>query len=97
VNGTWPGGSNDQVWIKNTGTRAIDAWDVMWSFDGSQQITDSWSADVTQDGPAVSASNLSWNATIKPGDRSTSGFNTCGSTGDAPMLFRVDGQPCSVG
>jgi endoglucanase len=97
VHGTWPGGFNTQIWIRNTGDEPIRGWQLSWTFAGDQTIDHGWSADYEQDGAVVTAENLKWNATLKPGGRTTIGF-----IGDAPgqvlepWLFELDGEPCTT-
>ena len=95
VNGTWPGGSNTQVWIKNTGTAPINGWKVRWTFAGTEVINNLWSGAVTQAGKIVSVQNLSWNKTIAAGQSLTFGFIASGTVGAEPLLFTLNGAPCT--
>jgi len=98
VHGTWPQGFNTQVWLKNTGPTATDGWDLRFAFEGAQTITDHWSSSLTQVGSVVLGENLSWNARIRPGDRTTFGFigGSTSGPGATPLLFLVDGAACTV-
>jgi endoglucanase len=95
VNGTWSNGSNTQVWIKNTGSSAISGWNLRWTFDGSEHIDNLWSGSLTQSGKSVSVKNLDWNKSIAPGASLTFGFITSGTTGAEPLLFTLNGKPCT--
>ncbi|MCU1418567.1 MAG: hypothetical protein JWP32_2741, partial [Schumannella sp.] len=97
VNGSWPDGANVQVWIKNTGTKPIDGWALRWTFAGPQSIAQIWSASASTSGGSVTATNLSWNKLIKPGERLTFGFLTKTVKGAAPepLLFTLNGKPCT--
>jgi cellulase/cellobiase CelA1 len=55
------------VTIANTGSSAINGWTLAFTFPGGQKITNFWNAAVTQVGASVTATNMSWNATIAPG------------------------------
>ena len=98
VHGTWPQGFNTQVWLKNTGTTAVDGWDIRFAFEGAQTINNHWSADLDQVGSVVRGENLSWNARIRPGDRTTFGFigSSTSGPGAEPLLFLVNGAACTV-
>ena len=96
VNGTWPGGYNAQLWITNTGTKAITAWDVAWTFPAGQSVGNGWSATYTVVGGRQHARSLDWNTTIKPGERLTIGFIGATTGGAAePLLFTLNGKGCT--
>ncbi|WP_197024734.1 glycoside hydrolase family 6 protein [Cellulomonas sp. KRMCY2] len=98
VHGTWPRGFNTQVWLKNTGTTTIDGWQLAFAFGGGQTVDHMWSASYEQVGQVVTASNLTWNATIRPGARTTFGFigRTDGGPNPEPLLFLRNGAACTV-
>ncbi|WP_286217212.1 cellulose binding domain-containing protein [Paraoerskovia sediminicola] len=99
VHGVWPGGFNAQVTLKNTGDEAVEGWELGWHLDSGESVAKHWSADVAQDGDRVSASNLSWNRVVEPGQSVTFGYT--GRTNDAdvtaPDAFTMDGIPCQAG
>lgn len=99
IHGTWPGGYNTQIWIKNTGATTINGWDLTWAYPGDDTVThQAWSANWSQDGANVSATSYPWNATIKPGKRTTIGYiGDPGVLKDAqPEQFWLNGQPCTT-
>jgi lysophospholipase L1-like esterase len=73
VVGQWQGGFQGQVVITN-GSAARSAWRASFTFTAGQQITQVWSATVTQSGSGVTATNLSWNGALAPGASTTFGF-----------------------
>ncbi|AYY14900.1 endo-1,4-beta-xylanase [Actinobacteria bacterium YIM 96077] len=96
----WGGapGFTASVDITNTGSGTIDGWTLEFTFPGDQTITDSWSADWSQSGADVTATNASWNGTIGPNQSISIGFN--GSYTDsnpAPTEFTLNGEPCTTG
>ncbi len=95
--GQWPEGFNTQVTITNTGTEAIDGWSLSWSFLGGQAVRRHWSTDITQDGATVTAKNLAWNKTIKPGRSITFGFIGAEAPGPNPKpeRFLLNGTICT--
>ncbi|WP_396449127.1 cellulose binding domain-containing protein [Actinomadura sp.] len=77
--GSWGGGFQGEVTVENTGSAAITAWKVSWTFGGGQAVSQFWGAEVTQDGAAVTAANESWNGALAPGATATFGFIGTGS------------------
>ncbi|GAA1507356.1 endoglucanase [Agromyces terreus] len=94
VHGSWPGGFNTQIWVENTGTAPIDSWQLGWTFDGDQRIQNLWSGSAKQTGAEVRVDSLSWNAKLKPGQKTTLGFIGAGAPAQ-PWLFTLDGKPCT--
>jgi endoglucanase len=87
VDSQWNPGFTDTVTVTNSGTATTHGWKVTWTWPGSQQITSSWNATVTQSGSAVSAVNLSYNNAIAPGANTTFGIQgTWSGTNAAPAL-----------
>jgi hypothetical protein len=72
--GSWTGGYQEQFTVSDTGTAAISAWSVGFSFASSQTIANSWNAVVTQSGAQVTAVNESYNGTLAPGGSTTWGM-----------------------
>lgn len=95
VHGTWPKGSTTQIVIKNTGSTPINGWTLRWSFSKTEVITKLWSGSKVQTGAAVAVTNLSYNAKVAPGKSVTFGFNASGSVGAEPLLFTLNGKPCT--
>lgn len=90
----WAGGFTANVTITNNGTTAINGWTLIWTFPGDQQITSAWNGTVTQSGAAVTATNLSYNATIPPGGSTSFGFQgTWTSNDSSPTAFTLNGTP----
>jgi endoglucanase len=95
VHGSWPNGFTAQVWLTNTGTTALDGWNVSWSFPDAQGITNIWSVDAKLSGATLTAANLPWNKRIEPGATITFGFNGLTRLANPnPELFRVSGSAC---
>ncbi|MBO4275844.1 cellulose-binding domain-containing protein, partial [Microbispora triticiradicis] len=95
---TWPGGFNANVKITNTGTTAVDGWKLAFSFPlATQHVDYGFSAKWTQTGSDVTAENLLWNKTLKPGQSVYIGFN--GRQTDAnpsPTAFTLNGRTCTT-
>jgi cellulase/cellobiase CelA1 len=84
--------------LTNTGSAALSGWTLTFTLPGGQRITPpGWSATWAQSGQAVTATPLSWNATLAPGASTSIGFNGA-HTGDTaePAAFSVNGASCTV-
>jgi cellulase/cellobiase CelA1 len=96
VKNEWTGGFTANLTVTNSGTAAINGWTVAFSFPGDQKITNAWNATVTQSGAAVTAANVSYNATIAPGGNVQFGFQgTWASNDTSPAAFTLNGTACS--
>lgn len=92
----WSGGFTANVTITNNNTSPINGWSLTFGFPGDQKITSAWNAAVTQNGSSVTATNLSYNASIAPGGSQSFGFQGTWTLGNAsPTSFFVNGAPCS--
>ncbi|HEV7961571.1 MAG TPA: cellulose-binding domain-containing protein [Actinoplanes sp.] len=93
----WSTGYVAQVGVANTGTAAINGWSLAFSYPGDQRITSGWNAAVKQTGAAVTAANLSYNASIAPGASVT--FGVTGGwrvSNAAPTSFTLNGATCQT-
>ena len=84
VTGSWQGGFQGEVTVANTGDLPINGWSVHWTYTGDERISQAWSAEVTQNGTAVTAVNAAWNGGLAPGASTSFGFLASGSPASAP-------------
>src|ERR1051326_2561695 len=94
----WPGGVTAQLTLQNSGTTAWNGWTMTFHFpDAGQKVgPNPWSANWSQSGTAVTATNLSWNANIAPGGNTQIGFNGTWTTADpVPTDFAINGVACT--
>ena len=92
----WVGGFVANITITNNGTSAVNGWTLTYGFPGDQKITNAWNASVTQNGQAVSATNLSFDAMIAPGGTVTYGYQGTWTNNDtAPSAFTLNGTACA--
>ncbi len=99
ITNQWQGGFGTSLTITNTGTTAINGWNLQFSFPNGQTITQIWNGTVTQSGSAVTITNVSYNASIPAGATLSSepGFNGAWSgTNTAPTSFKLNGAACTV-
>ncbi|MEV0609311.1 glycoside hydrolase family 9 protein [Polymorphospora rubra] len=94
----WNSGFTGTVTVRNTGGTTLSGWTLRWTFPtAAQQVTQSWSATVTQTGTQVTATNVAWNGALAPGGSTTFGFNAAhGGTNPKPTTFTLNGTACTV-
>jgi xyloglucan-specific exo-beta-1,4-glucanase len=93
----WAGGFTANLTITNTGTTAINGWTLTFTFPGSQQVAQGWSAVFAQQGANVTVTNASFNSTIAAGTTVNPGFNgTWTVSNPSPTSFSLNGKTCSV-
>jgi hypothetical protein len=92
----WNDGFGTAMTIENTGTTAVNGWNLTWTWAGNQKITESWDATYTQSGANAKLTNASYDAAIAPGATLTGiGFNASYSgTNTAPTAFSLNGTLC---
>ncbi|WP_369193989.1 cellulase family glycosylhydrolase [Streptomyces djakartensis] len=97
VTGSWPGGFQGEIVLRNTGTAAIDGWTLRWTFADGQRVGSLWGGTVTQSGSGVSVTAAPYTAKIPAGGSVTLGFTaTRGATDAGPAAFTLNGADCSV-
>lgn len=85
----WGSGFTATVRITNTTPSAIDGWQVSWSYQNNA-VTNAWNAQLSG---GYSASNLSWNRIIAPGQSVEFGLQ--GVTNSGPVETpRITGTAC---
>lgn len=86
------GGFTAHVILTNTGD-PISGWELEFDLPGSASLTHGWSANWSQSGQTLTATDLGWNGNLGTGDSTTIGFNGTGYAGD-PGTFAVNGVEC---
>ncbi|MER5892888.1 glycoside hydrolase family 6 protein [Streptomyces sp. NPDC001876] len=95
IQNQWNGGLTAAVSVTNTGD-ALSAWQLEWSFAGSEKVSQGWNATVTQSGAAVTAKNLSYNGALASGASTSFGFNATGNgNSTVPATFKLNGVTCN--
>ncbi|MFC5827152.1 cellulose-binding domain-containing protein [Nonomuraea insulae] len=92
----WGGGFGANVAIKNLGD-PLASWTLRWTFGAGQTIGQAWNAAVTQNGSAVTASNVGWNGSLATGGSTSFGFNGTwnNSSNPVPAGFTLNGVACT--
>ncbi|SNY73802.1 glycoside hydrolase family 6 protein [Paractinoplanes atraurantiacus] len=95
---SWSTGFTGAVTVTNLGDPISGGWRVTWAFPGNQQITQGWSATISQSGQNVTATNPSWSTTIGTNASVNFGFNANYSgTNTNPASFSLNGTACTGG
>ncbi len=97
IQNQWPGGFTNSTTITNTGSTAISSWTLKFTFLASQQVTQGWNGNFSQQGNQVTVQNMSYNGSISPGDSTSLGFNgSWTGSNPNPTAFTVNGTACST-
>ncbi|MGV8834873.1 glycosyl hydrolase [Cellvibrio sp.] len=96
VTNSWGAGATASIEITNTGTTALNGWNVSWTY-VNNRITSSWNATLAGTNP-YSASNLSWNGNVQPGKTVSFGVqvNTNGAVETPVVTGAICGAASSV-
>ena len=92
VTNDWGSGYTASIRIKNNGTSAINGWSVSWNYSDASRINNSWNANLSGSNP-YTATGLSWNSIIQPGQTAEFGFQGTKNNGAAPTPV-VSGSVC---
>src|SRR5215467_8733930 len=68
------GGFTASLVVRNLGD-PINGWNLRFTFPVSQMFSQGWSANWSQAGTVVTATNMSWNASLGVGASTSIGFN----------------------
>nr|WP_229688687.1 cellulase family glycosylhydrolase [Micromonospora yangpuensis] len=91
----WPGGFTANVAVTNLGD-PVNGWRLTWTFPSGQQVTSAWNATVTAAGANVTATSLSYNASLATNGSTSFGFNGSWSgSNTAPTTFALNGVTCT--
>ncbi len=91
ITNNWGAGFTGAIRITNKGTGNINGWNVSWKYTNGTTLTGTWNATVTGSNP-YSATNLSWNGSIPPGQTVEFGFQGNHTTAETPV---VTGSVCN--
>lgn len=93
----WNSGLTASVSLTNTSSTPVNGWALTFTLPGGQTITSGWNATYSPSSGAVTARNVSYNATIAPNTSVDIGFQAT-HTGSAgrPSAFTLNGTACTV-
>jgi len=93
----WNTGLTENMTITNTGGSTVNGWSLVFTLPGGQTITNGWNATYRPAGGQVTATNVSFNGTLAPGQSTTIGFQATHSGNTAtPTGFTLNGQACAT-
>jgi hypothetical protein len=91
----WAGGFVAYIDV-TAGSNPVHGWTVTWTYSAGQQITSSWSAQVSQAGAAVTATNLSYNGELAANAMVEFGVQgTWSGSNPSPGNLTVTGSGCA--
>lgn len=88
-------GSKVTVTIRNTSDAAVSGWTLAFALPGAETLKKTWKGDFDQSGATVTVDNLKYNAVVKPGKKVDVGFTTSTRVTGEPLLFTLNGLPCT--
>jgi cellulose 1,4-beta-cellobiosidase len=92
----WSTGFTGNITVTNLGDPISGGWNLTWTWPGNQQITQGWSATITQSGANVTAANPGWASSLATNATANFGFNANYSgTNTAPASFSLNGTVCN--
>ncbi|WP_406070272.1 cellulose binding domain-containing protein [Micromonospora sp. NBC_01638] len=93
----WNSGFTASISVTNTSSTPVNGWALAFTLPGGQAITSGWNATYAPSSGAVTARNVSYNATIAPNTSVDIGFQAThtGSTA-RPSSFTLNGTACAV-
>ncbi|MCM2681399.1 glycoside hydrolase family 48 protein [Echinimonas agarilytica] len=66
IDNQWGGGFVASIRITNTGTTAVNGWQIGWEYSDGSTVSSSWNTNLSGSNPYI-ITPLSWNSTIQPG------------------------------
>ncbi|MGK5449507.1 GH12 family glycosyl hydrolase domain-containing protein [Streptomyces radiopugnans] len=95
---SWSNGFTADVRVRNTGSTAINGWEMNFALPAGQSITSAWNATVSSAGGTVTARPVEHNRNIEPGGTQSFGFQGThsGGTLGEPARFTLNGTVCTV-
>jgi len=92
ISNEWNTGLTGEIVVTNTSAAAINGWTVGWQY-ATNRLTGSWNVNLSGSNP-YSASNVSWNGSLRPGQSISFGFQV-DKRGGAAEIPTVTGSVCS--
>lgn len=96
----WGNGFVANISITNSGPDPIDGWTLAFSFPaGTESISSNWNGNWTENGQAVTVTNLSWDGTLAASGGNTVDIGFVGANDGAypsPAAFTLNGTVCTT-
>jgi len=71
---SWDAGYTLSITVTNDSDTAINSWEVSLSHSDDPAVSSSWATNVSASGNTVTASNVSWNGQLSPGQSTSFGY-----------------------
>ncbi len=94
---TWNTGFTAAITITNTSSTPVNGWALTFTLPSGQNIVSGWNATYSPSSGAITARNVSYNASVPPGASVDIGFQAThtGNTSE-PTAFQFNGANCTV-
>jgi poly(hydroxyalkanoate) depolymerase family esterase len=94
----WNTGLTAGLTITNTSATAVDGWHLGFTLPAGQTVTGGWGATYSPSSGTVTATNVSYDATIAPGASVSIGYQATHTGNSAPPTsFTLNGTACTTG
>ncbi|MCX4987714.1 cellulose binding domain-containing protein [Streptomyces sp. NBC_00568] len=91
----WPDGFQATVTV--TSVEALDSWQIAWTFDDGQRVSQMWDGTYDQHGSRVTVTAADYNKSVAAGGSFAVGFNGTWQDGNtAPDAFTLNGDRCTT-
>jgi hypothetical protein len=91
----WTGGFTAEIKIANNGPAAVNGWTLRWSFNEYTTDIAAWQANLSApDGIDATATNVSYNATIPSGYKTSLGWSASTTATSVPTDLSINGTAC---
>lgn len=94
VDSNWGTGFVAKIRITNDTDATVNGWSINWSYAGNNRIDSSWNANMSGTNP-YTATGISWNSTIQPGQSVE--FGVQGKSTGTVELPVLNGSLCGTG
>jgi hypothetical protein len=91
----WAGGFSANLAMTNGGDRTVSGWTVRMAFPTATSGIGAWQAVMSQPDPYdATATNMSWNGVLAPGQTVSFGWTAKAATTGPPTSVTVNGVAC---
>lgn len=95
IQNVWFGGFTADISIANNGPATINGWTVRWTFNEYTTDISVWQSNLSApDGLHATATNASYNGTIRSGYATSFGWSARSATTSVPTDLTVNGVAC---
>lgn len=94
---SWPGGFSASISVTNLGS-PVTNWTLTFTLPGNEAVSQGWSANYSQSGQNVTATNVSYNGSLGTNGNTSIGFNgsySVASFPGNPTSFTLNGTGCT--